>query len=47
MKLLESSPKVAEIESRLAKHTFLSRANLPGYLDGLVFRNLISSESKL
>lgn len=46
MKLLENSPKIAEIESRLAKYTFLSRANLPGYLDGIVFDNLKNSQSK-
>jgi hypothetical protein len=46
MKLLENSPKIAEIESRLAKYTFLSRSNLPGYLDGLIFESLNDSQSK-
>ncbi len=47
MKLLGNSNKIAEIQSRLAKYNFLSRANLPGYLDGLVFQNLQSSQSKI
>jgi hypothetical protein len=34
------------MESRLAKYTYLSRNNLPGYLDGVVFQNLKASESK-
>lgn len=46
MKLLESSPKMSEIESRLAKHTFLSRNNLPGYLDGCIFLSLQQSKGK-
>jgi hypothetical protein len=40
MKLLEGSPKIAEIESRLTKYTFLSRNNLPGYPDGVIFQTL-------
>jgi hypothetical protein len=31
------------MESRLAKYTYLSRNNLPGYLDGLVFQSLKTS----
>lgn len=40
MKLLENSGKVAEIESRLNKYTYLSKHNLPGYPDGLLFQIL-------
>lgn len=40
MKLLENSPKIAEIESRLTKYTYLSRSNLPGYSDGVIFQAL-------
>lgn len=46
MNLLENSPKISEIESRLAKYTFLSRNSLPGYLDGLVFLFLLQSKGK-
>lgn len=46
MKLLENSPKIAEIESRLAKYTFLSRNSLPGYLDGTIFQALKKTQSK-
>lgn len=43
MKILENSPKISEMESRLTKYTYLSRNNLPGYLDGLVFQSLKTS----
>ena len=46
MKLLENSPKIAEIESRLAKYTFLSRNSLPGYLDGTIFQALKKTQSR-
>lgn len=47
MKILDSSPKIAEIESRLTKYTFLSRNNLPGYLDGIIFQNLKNGKSTI
>ena len=47
MKILGSSPKIAEIESRLTKYTFLSRNNLPGYLDGIIFQNLKNGKSTI
>lgn len=46
MKVLENSPKIAEIEARLAKYTFLSRNNLPGYLDGTIFQALKKTQSR-
>ena len=47
MKILDSSPKIAEIESRLTKYTFLSRNSLPGYLDGIIFQNLKNGKSTI
>jgi hypothetical protein len=43
MKLVENSSRMSEIECRLSKYTYLTRNNLPGYPDGVVFRFLSSA----
>lgn len=43
MKLAENSSRMSEIECRLSKYTYLTRNNLPGYPDGVVFRFLTSA----
>lgn len=40
MKVLENNAKIAEIEARLNKYGYLSKAMLPGYADGRVFLTL-------
>lgn len=40
MKVIESSAKIAEIESRLNKYSYLSKNSLPGSADAKVFRIL-------
>ena len=40
MKVLENNAKIAEIEARLNKYGYLSKATLPGYADGRVFLTL-------
>lgn len=43
MRLAENSSRMSEIECRLSKYTYLSRNNLPGYPDGVVFRFLTAA----
>jgi hypothetical protein len=42
MKVLESNAKIAEIESRFNKYSYLSKNTLPGYADARVFQILES-----
>ncbi len=45
MKVIENNANIAEIESRLNKHPYLSKNTLPGYPDAMVFSILESSKS--
>lgn len=45
MKVLENNARVAEIEARLTKYSYLSRKSLPGAADGRVFQALEQTKS--